>query len=120
MGCFGIGLILFAELAGSFGKWVSTNYFVTHNLSWVEWKSTWTWTKGHLSPHSGDPYFFLYSSPSWVEIRVHTENCLPRLSVSDLKVCVGWVGFGWWVPVNYVVTPTSYWVEVGLWQFAGN
>ena len=29
---------------------------------------------------------------------------------------MGGVGGGW-VPVNYVVTPTSYWVEVGLLQY---
>ena len=45
-----------------------------------------------------------------VKIRLHTENQLPRLSGSALKVCVGWV------PLNYVVTPTVYWVEVGLGQ----
>ena len=42
----------------------------------------------------GDPYFFLYISSSWVKIRLHTENELPRLPGSALKVCggVGWGG----------------------------
>ena len=26
------------------------------------------------------------------------------------------LGLWWWVPLNYVVTQTSYWVEVGLQQ----
>ena len=25
-------------------------------------------------------------------------------------------GVGWWVPLNYVFTPTLFWVEVWLWQ----
>ena len=40
----------------------------------------------------GDPYFFLYISSSWVKIRLHTENQLPGLTGSALKVFVGW----WW------------------------
>ena len=63
------------------------------------------------------PIFSLYSS-SWVKTRLDTENQLPRSSGSALKVCVvGWWGgggVGWWVPLDYVVTPTSSWVEVGL------
>ena len=35
---------------------------------------------------SGDPYFFLHISSSWVKIRLHTENQLPKLSGSALKV----------------------------------
>ena len=49
------------------------------------------------------------------QIRLHTENQLPKLSRSALKVCAGGGGGGW-VPLNYVVTPTSYWVEAGLRQ----
>ena len=30
-----------------------------------------------------------------------------------LVVVVGW----WCVPLDYVVTPTPYWVEVGMWQY---
>ena len=41
----------------------------------------------------GDPYFFLHISSSLVKIRLHTENQLPKLSGSALKVVV-WVG-GW-------------------------
>ena len=41
-----------------------------------------------------------------VKIKVHAKNQLPRLS--------GFAGCGGWVPLNYVVSPTSYWVEVGL------
>ena len=70
----------------------------------------------------GDPYFFLHISSSWVKIRLHTENQLPGLPGSALKVSVGWgrgggsggVVWGGWVPLHYVVTPTSSWVEVGL------
>ena len=36
----------------------------------------------------GDPYFFLYISSSWVKIRLHTENHLPGLPGSALKVCL--------------------------------
>ena len=47
-----------------------------------------------------------------VQLRLHTKNHLPVLPGSALKLmCVGW----WWVPVNYVITPTSCWVGVGLW-----
>ena len=50
----------------------------------------------------GDPYFFLHISSSWVKIRLHTENQLPKLSGSALKVyVVGWVGG----PTDYFVTP---------------
>ena len=35
------------------------------------------------------PYFFLYISSSWVKIRLHTENELPMLPGSALKVPVG-------------------------------
>ena len=39
----------------------------------------------------------------WVKIRLHTENQLPRLSGSALKVPV-WGGVvGWWVPTHYQV-----------------
>ena len=58
---------------------------------------------------SFDPNFFLTLSSSLVEISLHAENQLPRLSGSALKVYVGW----WWVSLNYVVTPTLYWVAVG-------
>ena len=34
----------------------------------------------------GDPYFFLHISSSWVKIRLHTENQLPGLPGSALKV----------------------------------
>ena len=40
----------------------------------------------------GDPYFFLNISSSWVKIRLHTENQLPTLSWSALKVQVVVVG----------------------------
>ena len=35
-----------------------------------------------------DPYFFLHISSSWVKIRLNTENQLPKLSGSALKVVV--------------------------------
>ena len=35
---------------------------------------------------------FLHISSSWVKIRLHTENQLPRLPGSALKVYSGWVG----------------------------
>ncbi len=48
---------------------------------------------------SGDPYFFLHISSSWVKIRLHTENHLPGLPGSALKVClVGGVAQDmWWM-----------------------
>jgi hypothetical protein len=53
-----------------------------------------------------------HNSFSWVKIRLHTKNQLPGLPGSALKVCV--VGWWWWVPLNYVVTSTLFWVRVGL------
>ena len=44
--------------------------------------------------------FFLGRLSSWVKIRLHTENQLPRLSGSALKV-PGWGGG--WVPSHYHV-----------------
>ena len=42
---------------------------------------------------SGDPKFFLCISSSWVKIRLHTENQLPSLHGSAVKVPGGgWVG----------------------------
>jgi hypothetical protein len=38
---------------------------------------------------------FLNISSSWVKIRLYSENQLPRLSGSGLKVCVGWGGVGY-------------------------
>jgi hypothetical protein len=43
----------------------------------------------------GYPYFFLHISTSWVKIRLHAENQLPRLPGSALKVYVGGGGVGW-------------------------
>ena len=63
------------------------------------------------------PNLFLQISSSWVKMRLHTKNQLPRLSGSALKICdEWWLGrvMGGWVPLNYVVTPTLYWIEVGL------
>ena len=57
------------------------------------------------------PKFFLYISSSWVKIRLHTENQLPRWSGSALKVCLGW-----WVVVVQPIPlslPTRVEVEVG-------
>ena len=54
---------------------------------------------------SGDPYFFLHNSSSWVKIRLHTKNQLPRLSGSALKVSVVVVGWGGGGPTKYFVTP---------------
>ena len=42
----------------------------------------------------GDPYFFLHISSSWVKIRLHTENELPMLPGSTLKVPGWWWGGG--------------------------
>ena len=47
---------------------------------------------------------------------MYTKNQLARFSGSAHKVCLGGGGV-WRVPTNYVVTPTSYLVEVGLGQF---
>jgi hypothetical protein len=45
---------------------------------------------------SGDPYFFLHISSSWVKIRLPTKNGLTKLPGTALKVVVWWGG-GWWV-----------------------
>ena len=57
------------------------------------------------------PACFLHISSSWVKIRLHTENQLPKLSGSFLKVVVGGVGWvGWWGggggggPTDYFLT----------------
>ena len=51
-----------------------------------------------------DPIFLLlHISSSWVKIRLHTENQLPRLPGSTLKVYVGGGGVGG--PTKYFVTP---------------
>ena len=61
------------------------------------------------------PQFFLHISSTWVKIRLYTENQLPRLSGSGLKVCGGGVGgVGGGLHTNCLVTPTSFLVEVGL------
>ena len=60
----------------------------------------------------GDPYFFLHILSSCAEIRLHAKNQHPGVSGSALKVSV--VVVVGWVPPDYVVIPTSYWVEVGL------
>ena len=57
-------------------------------------------------------YFFLHISSSWVKIRLHTENQLPRLPGSALKVP------GWWggVVASYPFlsqAPTHVEVELG-------
>ena len=39
------------------------------------------------SPGGGDLYFFLNISFCWVNDRLHTENEIPLLPGSDLKVC---------------------------------
>ena len=52
----------------------------------------------------GDPYFFLHILSSWVKIRLYTENQLPMLSGTALKVYVGgWGGGGG--PTNNLVYP---------------
>ena len=68
---------------------------------------------------AGDPNFFLHISSSWVKIRLHTENHLPGLPGSALKVClvggvggVGWVG--WVVQLITLSTPTRVEVELRL------
>ena len=62
---------------------------------------------------SRDLYFFLHISSSQVKIRLHTENQLPRLPGSALKVQV-WCAAGamWWMlqglcggPTNNLVQP---------------
>ena len=44
---------------------------------------------------------FSHISSSWVKIRLYTENQLPSLPGSALKVPV--VGWGWWVTTHYKV-----------------
>ena len=50
----------------------------------------------------GDPYIFLHISSSFVKIRLHTENELPRLSRSALKV-PGWVHYGYKVQYTMAI-----------------
>ena len=47
-------------------------------------------------------FFIFFGSclSSWIKIRLHTENQLPRLTGSALKVPVV---VGWWVPTHYQV-----------------
>jgi hypothetical protein len=61
----------------------------------------------------GTPIMFLHISSIWVKIMLYTENQLPRLSGSGLKVCDGVVGVGG-LDTNCLVTPTSFLIEVGL------
>jgi hypothetical protein len=51
------------------------------------------------------PIFFVHIPSNWIEIRLSTKNQVPMLPGSTIKVCVV---VGWWVPLNYVVTPTSF------------
>ena len=87
---------------------VLTNYLVTHRLSCMLKLTLTLAIKLHYRKGggrvggSGDHNFLLQISSSWVKIKLHSDNQLPRL----------WLW--WWVPLNYVVTPNSYWVEVGL------
>ena len=64
----------------------------------------------------GTPIFFLHISSIWVKIRLHTENQLPRLSGSGLKVCGG-VVVGWWGGVGYTPIAVShqlrFWLKLG-------
>jgi hypothetical protein len=54
-------------------------------------------------------FSFFYGTPSsWVKIRLYTENQLPKLSGSALKVCCGGVDG---LYTNYVVTPTHIWLS---------
>ena len=48
----------------------------------------------------GTPIFVLHISSTWVKIRLYTENQLPRLSGSGLKVPGGWLVGG---PTHYQV-----------------
>ena len=59
-------------------------------------------------------FFFWGRLFSWVKIRLHTENQLPKLSGSALKVVVWSGGVGG--PTDYFVTPNLSWGWVGLWQ----
>ena len=67
------------------------------------------------------PLFCCYGRlSSWVKIRLHTENQLPRLPGSALKVpVVG--GVGWWVG-SYPLSsqaPTHVEVELGCDNYVG-
>jgi hypothetical protein len=55
-------------------------------------------------------FLLLQISSTWVKIRFYTENQLPRLSGSGLKVCGGGGG----LYTNCRVTPPSFLVDVGL------
>jgi hypothetical protein len=62
-----------------------------------------------LGGGSCDPYFFLNISLSKVKLRLYTENQLPRLSLSVLKV----PGGGGWVDPLSSLAPTHVEVELG-------
>ena len=59
--------------------------------------------------------FSFFLSSSWVKMRLHTENKLPRLPVSALKVPVG--GVGGFLPIINS-SSNSCWGWVGLWQLS--
>ena len=59
------------------------------------------------------PIFFLHISSSWVKIRLHTENELPVMSGSVIKVLLGGWGGGVVVPLITLSTPTLVEVELG-------
>ena len=61
----------------------------------------------------GYPIFFLHISSSWVIIRLHTENELPVLSGSIIKVLLGWWGGVVVVQLITLSTPTLVEVELG-------
>jgi hypothetical protein len=96
-----------------------TDYFVTPNLSWgwVEavtiimlYRYQYIYWGGEGRGGQVTP-FFLHISSSWVKIRLHTENQLPGLSGSALKVWLGWVGgVGWGGgPTDYFITLNLSW-----------
>ena len=61
-------------------------------------------------------FFFWGRLSSWVKIRLHTENQLPRLPGSALKVPVWWwVVGGGFLPILKSHSNSS-WGWVGLWQ----
>ena len=61
-----------------------------------------------MTAGAGDPYFLLHISSSLVKIRLHTENQLPKLSGSALKVVV------WWWSGGGVGGQTDYFVTLNL------
>ena len=95
------------------GGWLPTHFKVKHQLqlrlSWAVIIYIIIFFYFFLAPQFLEVMIFLHISSSWVKIRLHTENQLPRLPGSALKV-PGGVHYGYkvryttairWLPTHY-------------------